>query len=100
VALVGTDVSEERIANVIRVIRFGELGTKLAVTSSEFQLLVTANVFPASLILSTLMMKAIRSSETSVITRVTWRHIPEIAILHSHCREILKSFIALSGLTL
>jgi hypothetical protein len=33
VALVGTDVSEERSASFIRVTRIGELGTKLAVTS-------------------------------------------------------------------
>jgi hypothetical protein len=32
VALVRTDVSEERIASIIRVARIGELGTTLAVT--------------------------------------------------------------------
>jgi hypothetical protein len=35
VALVRTDVSEERIASFIRVTRFGELGTVLAVTSNR-----------------------------------------------------------------
>jgi hypothetical protein len=34
VALVTTDVSEERIASTIRVTRIGELGTTLAVTSN------------------------------------------------------------------
>jgi hypothetical protein len=34
VTLVRTNVSEERIASVIRVIRIGELGTKLAVCIS------------------------------------------------------------------
>jgi hypothetical protein len=34
VALVRTDVSEERIASIIRVTRIGELGTTLAVTSN------------------------------------------------------------------
>jgi hypothetical protein len=34
VALVGTDVSEERIAPMIRVTRIGELGTTLALTSN------------------------------------------------------------------
>jgi hypothetical protein len=35
---------------------------------------------------STLMMEAIRSSETSVHTRSRRRHIPEDDILHSHRR--------------
>jgi hypothetical protein len=38
------------------------------------------------------MMEAIRSSETSVLTRATRRHIPEDVILHSHLREDLKSY--------
>jgi hypothetical protein len=38
-------------------------------------------------------MKARRSSETSVLTRSTWRNIPEDATLHSHRRENLKSYI-------
>jgi hypothetical protein len=35
VALVRTDVSEERIASFIRVTRIGELGTTLAVTTNR-----------------------------------------------------------------
>jgi hypothetical protein len=35
----------------------------------------------------------VRSSETSVHTRSTRRHIPEDGILHSYCRENLKSYI-------
>jgi hypothetical protein len=40
----------------------------------------------------TLKMKAIRSSETSVHTRSTRRHIPEDGILHSHRCENHKSY--------
>jgi hypothetical protein len=108
--------------------RIGELGTTLAVTSnrrtlrrnthlvfpvtcywyvvsSRFlrsvrRMLVTANVVPSSPILVSLMMEALCSSETSVPTRATRRNIPEDAILHSHCRENFKSYVALTGWTL
>jgi hypothetical protein len=56
-------------------------------------LLVTAS----SPIFVTLMIEAMRSSETSVLSRVTRRNIPEDGIFHSHRRENLKSSIALTG---
>jgi hypothetical protein len=55
-------------------------------------LLVTINVVPNLLILSTLMMAAKCTSETSVLTRPTRRHIPEDGSLRSHRRKDLKSY--------
>jgi hypothetical protein len=56
-------------------------------------LLVSANVAPISPIISTLMIVAMYSSETLVLTKATRRSIPEDTILHSHRRENLKSYI-------
>jgi hypothetical protein len=77
VALVSTNVSEEHIASIIKVQKIRELGT-LAVTKLPF----TANV-PSSLIILTLLRVAIRSSETTVLTRATRRNIPEDDILRA-----------------
>jgi hypothetical protein len=68
-----------------------------SVLCSVLQLLVTANFVPSSLILVILMMGALRSSETSFLTRTTLRNIPEDGILHSRRRENLKSYRALTG---
>jgi chemotaxis methyl-accepting protein methylase len=63
-------------------------------------LLVTDNVVPSSLDHSTLMVEALSSSETSVFRRPTQHHILEDDILHSHCRENLECYMALTGWTL
>jgi hypothetical protein len=53
VVLVGTDVSEEGIASIIKITRTDELGTTLAITSnrvflrSVLRLPVTANTVPS-----------------------------------------------------
>jgi hypothetical protein len=85
VDLVITGVSGEHIASIIRVAKMGKLGSTLA-------FLVTAKV-SSSLILFTLMMEAILSPETSVLTRATRYHILEDGIHQSHRRENLKSYV-------
>jgi hypothetical protein len=70
VALVRTDVSEERIISIVWV----TIGDPIP---------------------DTLTMEAIRSSETSVLTTATWGNIPEAGIFHSQRRKNLKSCTAL-----
>jgi hypothetical protein len=78
-ALVKTDVTEELSAYFIRVIRIGELGTTLAVTSNRRALRkntkkyfgVRASVVPSSAILFILLKEAINSSEISSYTNNT-----------------------------
>jgi hypothetical protein len=82
-ALVRADVSEELSASFIRVTRLGELGTSLAVTRNR-STLVTANIVPNSLILVTLTMEALFSSEISASTRAARRYISEDGILHTY----------------
>jgi hypothetical protein len=56
--------------------------------------LVRTDVVPSSILVS-VMQEALSSSETSVLTRVTPRNIPEDAILHSHRCENIKSYTTL-----
>jgi hypothetical protein len=77
VALVRTDVSEELSASFIKGTRIDELGTThaakkyqvMVLLRSVCRLLVAASVVPSSPIIFTLMKEALRSSETSVLTR-------------------------------
>jgi hypothetical protein len=74
-ALVRTNISVECITSIIRKTRIGELGT-LPGTKNRNMLrrntsVLWARVVPSTPILVTLMMEAICSSKTSVLTRAT-----------------------------
>jgi hypothetical protein len=96
VALVRTDVSEELSASFIRVTRIGELGTTLVVSNNRRTLRRNAKFtdfcHPDE--------GCAKFLPNSVLTRATRRNIAEDAIRHSHSREYLKSYIALTGWTL
>jgi hypothetical protein len=76
--------------------RFGGAQSFLFLHSMH-QLLITVNVVSSSTILVTVMMEALRFSETSVLPRDTRRNIPEDGILNSHRRGNPKPYIALNG---
>jgi hypothetical protein len=61
---------------------------------SVLRLLVIANV-PRSPILVTLMVEAISSYETPILTGTTRRHIPKYGILHSHRRKNITPYTVL-----
>jgi hypothetical protein len=88
---------EPRASSLDVIAKPAPIAAKPIVKGSAFlrsvhRLLVTANV-PISPTLVALMMEAINSSETSVLIRATRRK----AILHSHRRENIKSYTALTG---
>jgi hypothetical protein len=94
VALVRTEVSEERSTSIIRMTRLGELGTILAVTRNRR----TLRRNTSSPILVSLMMEVLHSSETFLI-RAKRRIIPQDGILPlgqfaSFSNYYISSFLA------
>jgi hypothetical protein len=61
---------------------------------SKLQLIVTVNIVPVSLILSTLMFVAICSSKTSVFIRATRCHIPEMTFFMATTMNTSNLFIS------
>jgi hypothetical protein len=54
--------------------------------------MVSSGMLHRVALVATDVSKELSASETSVVTRATWRNIPEDTILHSHRHENLKSY--------
>jgi hypothetical protein len=72
------NVSEKRIASIIKVT------CDRVFLRRVLQLIATANVVPSSLILVTLIMEALRSSESSALTTSTRRNITDDGVPKLH----------------
>jgi hypothetical protein len=81
VALIRTDVSEDRIASIFRVYECEQAQSEVVsscIGNDSYE---------------TMKMEAIRSSEMSVLIGVTRRHLPEDDNHHSHRRGNLKFYL-------
>jgi hypothetical protein len=96
--LVWTDVSDERIASIFGVEKSASEeptwagDCRLSHQSKTPSYIRTGREAEWLADFSTMKMDAMRSSEMSVHTRSTRRHIPEDGILHCHRRKNLKSY--------
>jgi hypothetical protein len=88
VNLVWTDFSEESNASIFRVEKsaIGEPTWEV-----DFRLKPIVHAGSSLEDFYTLKMEVLLSFETSVHRRSTWRHIPEVGILHSYRSENLRS---------
>jgi hypothetical protein len=71
--------------------------TDMVFLRSVSRLLVRANIVPSSPILVTLMVEVLRSCETAVLTRVTWRKIQEDGIIHEHLDDICCFLVVIAS---